>query len=177
MSKVYINLDEIEEYIDSIKCGDEVFLTGMLYTARDAAHKKMLELISNGAHLPFVLQGASIYYAGPTQTKPGSVIGSCGPTTSSRMDAYAPTLLDLGLKCMIGKGDRSDAVIDAIIKNHALYLCAVGGAGAVIADSITSCEVVAFDELGCESVKKLTVNNMPTFCAIDALGNDIFRRG
>ena len=177
MSKVYLNLDKIDEHIDSIRCGDEVFLTGTLFTARDAAHKRILELIQSGSPLPFTLQGASVYYAGPTQTKPGCVIGSCGPTTSSRMDAYAPTLLDHGLKCMIGKGDRSDAVVDSIIKNHALYLCAVGGAGAIIADSISSCEVVAFDELGCESVKKLTVNNMPTFCAIDALGNDIFRRG
>lgn len=176
MSKLYCNLSELSSLTDSIKAGDELFLTGTLYTARDAAHKKILELINRGERLPFDLKGATVYYAGPTETPPGAVIGSCGPTTSSRMDKFAPILLDMGLTCMIGKGGRNDEVVEAIVRNKALYLCAVGGAGAYIADCITSCEVIAFPELGCESVKKLTVKDMPTFCAIDANGNDIFKR-
>lgn len=176
MSKIYCLLSELSTIADGIQAGDELFLTGTLYTARDAAHKRMLELISAGEPLPFDIKGASIYYAGPTETPPGAVIGSCGPTTSSRMDKFAPTLLDMGLACMIGKGGRSDSVTEAIVRNKALYLCAVGGAGAYIADCIKSCEVIAFPELGCESVKKLTVKDMPTFCAIDSKGNDIFKR-
>ncbi|MBE6651314.1 MAG: TRZ/ATZ family protein [Ruminococcaceae bacterium] len=176
MSKIYCNLQELQKIITDIHAGDELFLSGVLYTARDAAHKKMLELINDSKELPFDIKGASIYYAGPTEARPGTVIGSCGPTTSSRMDKFAPTLLDLGLSCMIGKGCRSDAVIEAIVRNRALYLCAVGGAGAYISSCITSCEVIAFPELGCESVKKLTVKDMPVFCAIDSFGNDIFKR-
>ena len=176
MSKIYCQLSELSSIVEDIKAGDELFLTGTIYTARDAAHKKMLELIAKGEPLPFDIQGATIYYAGPTETPPGAVIGSCGPTTSSRMDKFAPTLLDMGLACMIGKGGRSDSVVEAIVRNKALYLCAVGGAGAYIADCIKSCEVIAFHELGCESVKRLTVKDMPTFCAIDAKGNDIFKR-
>lgn len=176
MSKLYCQLSEISEISGSIRAGDEVFLSGILYTARDAAHKRILELIEKGEPLPFDIKGATIYYAGPTETPPGAAIGSCGPTTSSRMDKFAPTLLDMGLACMIGKGGRSESVVEAIVKNKAIYLCAVGGAGAYIADCIKSCEVIAFPELGCESVKKLTVKDMPTFCAIDSQGNDIFKR-
>ena len=176
MSKIYCQLSELSSVAESIKAGDEMFLSGILYTARDAAHKKMLELIAAGEPLPFDINGASVYYAGPTETPPGAAIGSCGPTTSSRMDRFAPTLLDMGLACMIGKGGRSSDVVDAIVRNKALYLCAVGGAGAYIADCIKSCEVIAFPELGCESVKMLTVKDMPTFCAIDSKGNDIFKR-
>ena len=175
MSKLYCNLSDIRQLSETIKTGDELFLSGTLYTARDAAHKKLLEFISVGNELPFDINGATIYYAGPTETPPGAVIGSCGPTTSSRMDKFAPTLLDMGLACMIGKGGRSDAVVDAIVRNNALYLCAVGGAGAYISDCITSCEIIAFPELGCESIKRLTVKDMPTFCAIDSKGNDIFK--
>lgn len=176
MSKLYCELSRISELTKSIKAGDELFLTGTLYTARDAAHKKMLEIIVKEETLPFDIKGSTIYYAGPTETPPGAVIGSCGPTTSSRMDKFAPTLLDMGLACMIGKGGRSESVVEAIVRNKALYLCAVGGAGAYIADCITSCEVIAFAELGCESVKRLTVKDMPTFCAIDANGNNIYKR-
>ena len=174
MSKIYCNVSDFSKI--QIHSGDEVHLSGTIYTARDAAHKKIVELITKGEPLPFDLNGAIIYYAGPTETPPGQVIGSCGPTTSSRMDAFAPILLDKGLRGMIGKGQRSKEVIDAIVRNKAVYLCAVGGAGAYIASCITSCEVVAFPELGCESVKKLTVKDMPTFCAVDSLGNNIFKR-
>lgn len=174
MSKIYCNVLEIQS--QTINCGDEVYLSGTVYTARDAAHKRIVELIQKGEKMPFDLNGAVIYYAGPTETPPGAVIGSCGPTTSSRMDKFAPLLLDNGLLCMIGKGERSVEVVNAIKRNKALYLCAVGGAGAYISSCIESCEVIAFSELGCESVKKLTVKDMPTFCAIDSLGNDIFKK-
>ncbi len=174
MSKIYCNVSDL--LTADIRCRDEVYLSGTIYTARDAAHKKIVELINKGLDLPFELKGAVIYYAGPTETPPNAVIGSCGPTTSSRMDKFTPLLLDKGLKCMIGKGERSKDVVEAIVRNKALYLCAVGGAGAYIADCIKSCEIIAFEELGCESVKKLTVHNMPTFCAIDSLGNNIFDR-
>lgn len=176
MSKLYLDLHELPLITKTVKAGDELFLSGILYTARDAAHKKMFGLLDNGEPLPFEINGATIYYAGPTEARPGTPIGSCGPTTSSRMDKFAPRLLDLGLTCMIGKGGRSKEVADAIVRNSALYLCAVGGAGAYIASCITSCEVIAFHELGCESVKKLTVKDMPVFCAIDSFGNDIFKR-
>ncbi len=176
MSKFYYQLSDLAAFRENVRVGDEVFVSGVIYTARDAAHKKICELIKNKNQLPFDLKGATVYYAGPTQTPPDCVIGSCGPTTSSRMDKFAPLLLDLGLFCMIGKGQRSNDVIDAIKRNVAIYLCTVGGAGAYISDCIKSCEVVAFPELGCESVKKLIVKDMPTFCAIDSLGNNIFRR-
>lgn len=176
MSKIYCSLSDISKLAHEINAGDEVFVSGTLYTARDAAHKKLIALLDEGKPLPFDIKGATIYYAGPTETPPGAVIGSCGPTTSTRMDGFAPTLLDAGLACMIGKGGRKDSVVEAIVRNKAVYLCAVGGAGAYIADCITSCEVIAFPELGCESVKRLTVKDMPTFCAIDARGNNIFKR-
>ena len=174
MSKIYADVSNLSAL--DIRVGDEVYLSGTIYTARDAAHKKIVQLINEGKELPFELKEAVIYYAGPTETPPDFVIGSCGPTTSSRMDKFAPILLDIGLHCMIGKGGRSKEVVDAIKRNKALYLCAVGGAGAYIADCIKSCEVIAFDELGCESVKKILVKDMPTFCAIDSLGNDIFNQ-
>lgn len=176
MSKINCQLSDLPTLVNSVKAGDELFISGTVYTARDAAHKKIMELIEKDKPLPFDIKGATVYYAGPTETRPGTVIGSCGPTTSSRMDKFAPALLDMGLACMIGKGNRSQEVAEAIVRNKALYLCAVGGAGAYIANCITSCEVIAFEELGCESVKKLTVKDMPTFCAIDAFGNDIFKR-
>ncbi len=176
MSKIYCNVSELPQLADVIRVGDEVFLSGTVYTARDAAHKKIFELLANNEPLPFDMKGAVIYYAGPTEARPGTPIGSCGPTTSSRMDRFAPTLLDMGLACMIGKGNRSEEVVEAVARNKATYLCTVGGAGAYISSCITSCEVIAFDELGCESVKRLTVKDMPTFCAIDAMGNDIFKR-
>ena len=149
-------------------------LSGTVYTARDAAHKRLINLLENGDALPFDLRDACIYYAGPTPTPSGLSIGSCGPTTSSRMDPYSPTLLDLGLKCMIGKGPLSQSVIESIVKNNAIYLCAIGGAGALASKCIDQCEVIAFDDLGCESIKKLHFNNFPLIVGIDSKGGSLF---
>lgn len=152
-----------------------IHFSGTIYTARDAAHKRLFQLLEEGKPLPFPLEGATIYYAGPTPAPSGLPIGSCGPTTSGRMDVFTPRLLDLGLKVMIGKGKRSQAVIDAMVRNGAVYLCAIGGAGALAAKSIHSCEVIAFEDLGCESIKRLEVENFPLIVAIDAQGNNLFR--
>lgn len=176
MKEFYLNTEELSSKAEELSAGDRVFLSGTVYTARDAAHKRFVELIQNGEPLPFELSGSAIYYAGPTPTPEGKVIGSCGPTTSSRMDVYTPKLLELGLKCMIGKGERSEAVCKAIIKHKAVYLCAIGGAGALAAKSITENEVIAFDDLGCESVKKLCFSNFPLICAIDSKGGNLFKK-
>ncbi len=157
-----------------LQAGDKVLLSGTVYTARDAAHKRMIAALDAGEPLPFPLFGASIYFAGPTPTPPGMVIGSCGPTTSSRMDVYSVRLLDLGLSCMIGKGGRSQAVCDAIVRNRAVYLCAIGGAGALAATCITACEVIAYEDLGCESVKRLQFSRFPLIVAIDCHGGNLF---
>ena len=149
-------------------------LSGTVYTARDAAHKKIMEKLARGEELPFDLDGAVIYYAGPTPAKNGMAIGSCGPTTSSRMDPYAPQLHELGLAATVGKGERNNNVKDALIKTGSVYLCALGGAGALAAKCITSCEVIAFEELGCESVKRLTFKDFPLYVAMDSLGGSIF---
>ncbi len=170
------NLQDIGEWSTEVKAGDTVSLNGVIYTARDAAHKRMCDAISKGEPLPFDIKGATIYYAGPTGTPPGAVIGSVGPTTSSRMDVFTPMLLDLGLSAIIGKGDRSLEVVESLGKNKALYFCAVGGAGAYIANCVKSCEVIAYEELGCESVKKLYVEDFLVFCAIDTDKNTIFNR-
>ncbi len=160
----------------ALVCGDRVLLSGIVYTARDAAHKKIFELIENGLPLPFELKNAVIYYAGPTPAKPGKAVGSCGPTTSSRMDSFAPALYDLGLCATIGKGERSREVTDAIVRNKALYLCAVGGAGALISKHILSSEEIAFEELGCESVKRMVIHELPLTVATDRTGRSIFDR-
>ena len=165
---------QLTEYADKIKADDRVYLSGVVYTARDAAHKRIKSMIDNGEALPFDLNNALIYYAGPTPTPEGLAIGSCGPTTSSRMDKFAPEFLDCGLKGMIGKGPRSNEVIDAIIRNKAVYFCATGGAGALASKHITSCEVIAFNDLGCESVKKLVFDRFPLIVGIDSNGNSIF---
>ncbi len=162
--------------VSQLCAGELILLSGTVYTARDAAHKRIFELLDNGEPLPFDLNGAAIYYAGPTPAPEGMPIGSCGPTTSSRMDPFAPRLLDLGLKIMIGKGPRSPEVAETIRRNGAVYLCAIGGAGALAAQAVRSCEVIAFDELGCESVKKLEVENFPLIVAMDAQGNSLFDR-
>ena len=159
-----------------LTCGDRVLLSGVVYTARDAAHKKIKALIAENKPLPFEIQGAIIYYAGPTPAKPGHAVGSCGPTTSARMDSFAPELYDLGLCATIGKGERSQNVIDAIVRNGAVYLCAVGGAGALISKHITSAEEIAFAELGCESVKRMVVKDLPLTVAVDRNGKNIFER-
>lgn len=175
MAEYSINITEIKKYADILKAGDRVLLSGTVYTSRDAAHKRIFELLDNGEKLPFELNGACIYFAGPTPTPEGMVIGSCGPTTSGRMDVYSPRLLDLGLAAMIGKGERNKAVCDAIVKNKAVYFCAVGGAGALCARQIKSCKEIAFHDLGCESVKELELFEFPVVVGIDASGGNLFK--
>jgi len=160
----------------TLRAGDLIYLSGTVYTARDAAHKRIFSLIDEGKELPFEIKDSLIYYAGPTPARSGMVIGSCGPTTASRMDPFAPRLLDMGLLAMIGKGERSEEVRRAVIRNSALYLCAVGGAGALSSKCITSCKVIAFDDLGCESIKRLTFSRFPLDVGIDTEGNSIFKR-
>lgn len=157
-----------------LSAGDTVLLSGTVYTSRDAAHKRIFALLEKGEQTPYPIRGAVVYYAGPTPTPPGLSIGACGPTTSSRMDVYAPRMLDMGLAAMVGKGPRSPAVCDAIVRNGAVYFCAVGGAGALASKCITSCEVIAFDDLGCESVKRLTFQDFPLTVAIDCRGGNLF---
>ncbi len=174
MAEYRLSSSQLREYAPKIECGDRVLLSGTVYTARDAAHKRITAMIENNQPLPFEIDGASIYYAGPTPAPPGLPIGSCGPTTSSRMDPYAPLLLDKGLVCMIGKGPRNAEVTDAIVRNKAVYLCAIGGTGALAAQCITSCEVVAFEDLGCESVKHLEFSDFPLIVGIDCKGGNLF---
>ncbi len=174
MAEYRLSSSQLREYAPKLECGDRVLLSGTVYTARDAAHKRIMAMIENNQPLPFEIDGASIYYAGPTPAPPGLPIGSCGPTTSSRMDPYAPLLLDKGLVCMIGKGPRNAEVTDAIVRNKAVYLCAIGGAGALAAQCITSCEVIAFEELGCESVKRLEFSDFPLIVGIDCKGGNLF---
>ena len=162
------------EQVKDLKSGDSVLISGVIYTARDAAHKRIFELIDNKQELPYPICNSVIYYAGPTETPDNLVIGSCGPTTSSRMDNFAPRLYNMGLTATIGKGERNQAVIDSIISNKAVYFCALGGAGALAAKCITSLEVIAFPELGCESVKKLTFKDFPLICGIDIYGGNLF---
>ncbi len=177
MSALAIHTDELAARLPELRAGDRVLLSGTIYTARDAAHKRLFELLDEGKPLPFDLKGAVIYYAGPTPGQQGMAVGACGPTTAGRMDAFAPRLLDLGLAAMIGKGERSQPVVDAIVRNGACYFAAVGGAGALIARCIESAQVIAFDDLGCESVKRMTVRELPLTMAIDSRGGDLFRQG
>lgn len=172
-----INTAELNKYISKLAVGDRIYLSGTVYTARDAAHKRIVEQMNNNETTPFDINGAVIYYAGPTPTPENLTIGSCGPTTSSRMDTFAPLLLDSGLKAMIGKGPRSKSVVDAVIRNDAIYFCAVGGAGALASKSIVDAEVIAFEDLGCESVKKLTFRDFPLIVAIDSKGENLFNIG
>lgn len=160
-----------------LHAGDTVRLSGVVYTARDAAHGRMAELLAAGKPLPFPIEGAAIYYVGPTPERPGCVIGAAGPTTAGRMDAYTPQLLELGLACMIGKGKRSDAVKASVVKNGAVYLGAIGGAGALMAGSVKSCTVVAWSDLGCEAVRRLEVEGMPLTVLLDAHGGDLYLSG
>ena len=171
-----INTSQLHEYVERLKAGDRVILSGKVYTSRDAAHKRIAEALNNGAELPYDLKDAVIYYAGPTPAPEGLAVGSCGPTTSGRMDVFAPLLLDKGVVAMVGKGERNRAVCDAIIRNKAVYLCAIGGAGALASKCITSCDVIAYDDLGCESVKELTFSDFPLTVAIDCSGGNIFER-
>ena len=172
-----LHTDQLPDVVSRLRAGDRVVLSGTIYTARDAAHKRLFALLDRGEELPFPLKGAVIYYAGPTPAQQGMAVGACGPTTSGRMDPYAPRLLDLGLTAMIGKGDRSSAVREAIVRNGACYFAAVGGAGALIARCIETAEVIAFDDLGCESVKRMTVKDLPLTVAIDCAGGDLYETG
>lgn len=158
-----------------LKAGDTVLLTGVIYTARDAAHKRMCEALERGEELPFPLQDAVIYYVGPTPAPPGRVIGSAGPTTSGRMDAYAPRLMEEGLRGMIGKGERTDAVIESMKKNGAVYFAATGGAAALLASRIKAAKVIAWEDLGTEAVRRLEVEDFPLTVVIDAEGRDLYK--
>ena len=163
--------------LSKLRAGDKLTVSGTIYTARDAAHKRLTELIASGEELPLDIRGAAVYYAGPTPEKPGQVIGSCGPTTSGRMDAYAPGLLDRGLAVMIGKGDRNAAVIDAIVRNGAVYLAAMGGAGALMGSCVKAARIVCYEDLGCEAIRELKVENMPLTVVIDSQGNNLYKSG
>ena len=168
----YIQAPVSKEDARSLKAGDYVYLTGTIYTARDAAHKRMKEALDQGQKLPFDLKGSVIYYMGPSPAREGRPIGSAGPTTASRMDKYTPELLDLGLGAMIGKGKGSPAVIEAMVRNGAVYFAAVGGAGALLSKCILSSEIVAYEDLGAEAIRKLEVKNFPVIVVIDSQGNN-----
>jgi fumarate hydratase subunit beta len=163
-----------EEITADLRSGDYVYITGTMYVARDAAHKRMIEALDRGEELPIDIKDATIYYMGPSPAREGRPIGSAGPTTATRMDKYAPTLLDLGQKAMIGKGKRSQAVIEAIIRNKAVYFAAVGGAGALLSKCIKESEVICYDDLGAEAIRKLYVENFPVIVVIDAEGNNLY---
>ena len=170
----HVNAPMSAEDAKSLKAGDYVYITGTIYTARDAAHKRMQEALDRGEELPLKMKNNLIYYMGPSPAREGRPIGSAGPTTASRMDKYAPALLDLGLIGMIGKGKRSQAVKDAIVRNGAVYFAAVGGAGALLSKSIQSSEVIAYEDLGTEAIRRLTVKDFPVIVVIDAEGNNLY---
>ena len=170
----YISVPLKDEDIENLNAGDYVYLTGVVYTARDAAHKRMAECLSKGEDLPIDVNGNVIYYMGPSPAREGRPIGSAGPTTASRMDKYAPELLNLGLKGMIGKGKRSQSVIDGIVKNHAVYFAAIGGAGAILSQAIKQSKVVAYDDLGTEAIRELYVEKFPVVVVIDCKGNNLY---
>ena len=178
MSKVYHFTTPLsDEDVTKLKAGDVVYLTGILYTARDAAHKRLVDLIKEGKELPFELKGSVIYFVGPTPPKPGDPIGSAGPTTSYRMDSYSPILIEHGQKGMIGKGKRNQAVKDACVKYKAVYFGATGGAGALLGKQIKSAEVIAYPELGPEAIRKIEVENFPVTVINDSYGNDLYQLG
>ena len=170
----HISVPLTDEVAGSLRAGDYVYLTGIIYTARDAAHKRMYEALEQGKELPFDMKNNVIYYMGPSPAREGRTIGSAGPTTASRMDKYAPALLELGLKGMIGKGKRNQAVKDAVVRNGAVYFAAVGGAGALLSKSIISSEVIAYDDLGTEAIRKLEVKDFPVIVVMDSEGNDLY---
>ena len=171
-----LTVAQLKAYAETLNAGERVLLSGEIYTARDAAHKRLVAMLDRGEELPFPLDGAVIYYAGPTPAQKGMAVGSCGPTTSGRMDPYAPRLLEQGLLAMIGKGDRSDAVVAGIARRGGVYFAAVGGAGARIAQCVVSAQVIAFEDLGCESIKRMEVRDLPLTVAIDAHGGNLYRR-
>jgi len=171
---IYLEVPYDKETARKLRAGDYVYLTGTIYTARDAAHKRMDETLDNGEKLPFDIEGNVIYYMGPSPAREGRAIGSAGPTTASRMDKYAPRLINMGLAGMIGKGKRSETVRDAIIKNGAVYFAAVGGAGALLSKAIKSSEVIAYDDLGTEAIRRLTVESFPVVVVMDSQGNNLY---
>ena len=173
----YVNLPLTEEKARALRAGDTVYLTGEIYTSRDAGHKRMVELLSRGEALPFDPQDATIYYVGPSPARPGQIIGSAGPTTSGRMDAYAPTLLAQGARGMIGKGARSPEVIEAMKRHCGVYFGAIGGAGALLAKCIKKCELIAWEDLQSEALRRLWVEDMPLVVVIDCEGNDLYEQG
>lgn len=170
----YITTPITEDVTVDLKSGDYVYITGTIYVARDAAHKRMIEALDRGEELPINIKDATIYYMGPSPAREGRAIGSAGPTTASRMDKYAPTLLDLGEKAMIGKGKRTKEVIDAIIRNKAVYFAAVGGAGALLSKCIEKSEIVCYEDLGAEAIRKLEVKDFPAIVVIDRKGNNLY---
>ena len=171
----YITLPIDDKTAEELTAGDYVYLSGEVYVARDAAHKRMMELIEKGQALPIDIDGATIYYMGPSPAREGRPIGSAGPTTASRMDKYAPTLLDMGLKAMIGKGKRTKEVLDAVIRNKAVYFAAVGGAGAIISKCIKKAEVICYEDLGAEAIRKITIEDLPVVVVADCKGNDLYK--
>ncbi len=171
-----ITLPLTDEQISTLKAGDSVLLTGTLITGRDAAHKRLFELAEKGEPFPVDVKGETIYYVGPAPAKPGYAVGPAGPTSSYRMDKYAPVLLDMGLKGMVGKGIRNDEVIDAIIRNHAVYFVTIGGAAALIAKSIKKTEPICYEDLGTESIRRYYVEDFPCVVAIDCKGNNVYKR-
>ena len=175
MEKRIVHAPFSNEDIQSFKAGDMLYISGTVYTARDAAHKRLVEMIDQGEPMPFNFEGQAVYYAGPAPAKPGRPIGSVGPTTGGRMDAYSPTLIEKGLKVMIGKGTRSNEVIEAIKKHTGVYFAAIGGAAALMAKCVVSSEIIAFDELGPEAIRKLEVKELPVIVAIDSEGNDMYK--
>ena len=170
----HIQVPLLEQDIEELKAGDYVYFTGTIYTARDAAHNRMYDSMKKGESLPIDLKGNVLYYLGPSPAREGLVIGSAGPTTSSRMDKYTPDMLDAGLKGMVGKGKRSPEVIEAMKRNHAVYFAAVGGAGALLSKCIKEAEVVAYDDLGTEAIRKLYIENLPVIVVIDKDGNNLY---
>ncbi len=166
-----------DEVLEDLKAGDSVLISGVIYTGRDAAHKRMVEALKNGEDLPFDLKGQIIYYVGPTPPKPGKVIGACGPTTSYRMDPYAPLLIEKGLKGMIGKGSRSKEVIEAMKRFKAVYFASFGGAGALLSETVKEAEIIAYEDLGPEAVRRLVVENFPAVVVNDIYGNDLYEQG
>lgn len=170
----YITTPITAEITQNLKAGDYVYITGTIYVARDAAHKRMIEALERGGNLPIDIKDAAIYYMGPSPAREGRPIGSAGPTTASRMDKYAPTLLDLGEKAMIGKGKRTKEVIDAIVRNQAVYFAAIGGAGALLSKCITKSEIVCYEDLGAEAIRKIEVKDFPVIVVIDSDGSNLY---
>jgi len=177
MSEIKVTTPLNEDVISTWRSGDKILISGIIYTGRDAAHKRLVELIDKGESLPFDVKGQIIYFVGPTPARPGRAVGSAGPTTSYRMDAYSPRLIEKGLKGMIGKGSRSKEVIEAMMKHKCVYMTAVGGAGALISRCIKSSEIIAYDDLGPEAVRKMEVENLPAIVVNDTSGNDLYQEG